>query len=391
MTVTTAELVGTGQPGTIYLLHFDRPFRHARHYLGWARRLEDRLAVHGKAHGSALMRAVADAGIGWQLARTWPGDRHRERQLKAQGSRGRLCPICRATETGQSHLFDPTAGGQPMTTTMTATTGGGVLRDQWGRYLIPDPGTGEQRAWTRVTTVARTLADRTVLEAWERRNIVLGIGARQDLYAQAASCTLADTRTLNEIVAQAKGAAAAAAGANTGSALHRFTERLDAGELLEVPEPWDRDVAAYQTTMAAHGIGVCPGWLERVLLIPDAGAAGTCDRLLSAAGWVRPRIGDLKTGQDLRYAMCEIALQLALYAHATHWYDPTTGELHPIDIDIDRSRALVMHLPAGQGTCDLYDIDIAAGWDAVTLALAVRQWRNRKDLAHPLDDPGPAT
>ena len=24
----------TGQPGVIYMLHFDRPYRHAKHYVG---------------------------------------------------------------------------------------------------------------------------------------------------------------------------------------------------------------------------------------------------------------------------------------------------------------------------------------------------------------------
>jgi predicted GIY-YIG superfamily endonuclease len=104
----TAELVGTGQPGTIYLLHFDRPFGHARHYLGWTRDLDARLAAHGKSDGSALMRAVAAAGIGWRLAATWEGDRYRERQLKARGHT-RKCPICRAEARGQHDLF--TAAG----------------------------------------------------------------------------------------------------------------------------------------------------------------------------------------------------------------------------------------------------------------------------------------
>jgi hypothetical protein len=33
-------------------------------------------------------------GIGWQLARTWTGDRNRERQLKNQGGKSRMCPLC---------------------------------------------------------------------------------------------------------------------------------------------------------------------------------------------------------------------------------------------------------------------------------------------------------
>jgi hypothetical protein len=43
------------------------------------------------------MEVVCNAGIGWQLARTWPGGRARERQLKNQGGASRLCPLCGAT------------------------------------------------------------------------------------------------------------------------------------------------------------------------------------------------------------------------------------------------------------------------------------------------------
>ena len=32
-----------GRRGTIYLLHFARPYKHARHYLGFAEDLERRL------------------------------------------------------------------------------------------------------------------------------------------------------------------------------------------------------------------------------------------------------------------------------------------------------------------------------------------------------------
>lgn len=81
--------------GVVYLLHFDRPFGHARHYMGWAQQLERRLAYHGGPHGANLLRHVAAAGIGWKLARTWPGDRNRERQLKNQGGHARKCPLCK--------------------------------------------------------------------------------------------------------------------------------------------------------------------------------------------------------------------------------------------------------------------------------------------------------
>ncbi len=78
---------------TIYLLHFDRPFSHARHYMGSAEDLDVRLAEHATGAGARLLWWVRQAGISWSLARTWSGDRRRERQLKARGH-ARHCPIC---------------------------------------------------------------------------------------------------------------------------------------------------------------------------------------------------------------------------------------------------------------------------------------------------------
>lgn len=79
--------------GTIYLLHFDRPFKHARHYLGWTRDLDARLEAHANGTGANLMRHVTNEGIGFVLARTWEGDRNLERQFKSNGH-ARRCPLC---------------------------------------------------------------------------------------------------------------------------------------------------------------------------------------------------------------------------------------------------------------------------------------------------------
>src|SRR5690606_40709505 len=72
--------------------------------------------------------------------------------------------------------------------------------DQYGRYVLPDPETGEERSWTRATTVANKIADRFGLEQWAKRNVVLGIAAREDLYALAVSCKPEDKDQLNRIV-----------------------------------------------------------------------------------------------------------------------------------------------------------------------------------------------
>jgi hypothetical protein len=46
---------------------------------------------------------------------------------------------------------------------------------------------------------------------------------------------------------------------------------------------------------------------------------------------------------------------------------------------------VIIHLPVGQGTCTLVEVDIAAGWEAFQLAMDVRRWRSRKDLSSVID------
>jgi predicted GIY-YIG superfamily endonuclease len=80
---TTKSTRSSSVIGTVYLLHFERPYRHARHYCGWTTNLPDRLAEHGAGRGARLLAVISEAGIGWQLARTWTeATRARERQIK---------------------------------------------------------------------------------------------------------------------------------------------------------------------------------------------------------------------------------------------------------------------------------------------------------------------
>lgn len=81
---------------TCYLLHFSEPYKHAQHYLGYARDLDRRLAAHRAGHGARLLEVIDQAGITWELARTWDGDRRLERRLKNRHDARQLCPICRA-------------------------------------------------------------------------------------------------------------------------------------------------------------------------------------------------------------------------------------------------------------------------------------------------------
>lgn len=58
----------------IYILHFDTPLHHARHYVGYCAdgTLNERLARHRAGHGSRLMAALEEAGIGYTIALTHP-------------------------------------------------------------------------------------------------------------------------------------------------------------------------------------------------------------------------------------------------------------------------------------------------------------------------------
>jgi predicted GIY-YIG superfamily endonuclease len=93
-------------PGTVYLLHLDPPYRHARHYVGWTRDLAARLDAHRAGQGARLMEVVKQAGGTFRLARTWPGGRDRERAIKNRHEAPKLCPECsphpRPVERGRS-------------------------------------------------------------------------------------------------------------------------------------------------------------------------------------------------------------------------------------------------------------------------------------------------
>lgn len=96
----------------MYLLHFDQPLAHARHYVGYCdddryeaqEAVKTRLDYHLRGKGSRLLAAVVRAGIGVQIARVWPkASRSFERRLKGH-SGTRYCPLCRGAQAYRSGL-----------------------------------------------------------------------------------------------------------------------------------------------------------------------------------------------------------------------------------------------------------------------------------------------
>jgi hypothetical protein len=256
-----------------------------------------------------------------------------------------------------------------------------IPRDRWGRPLILTP-EGKRKAYTRCTTFVGCLEDTYNLSKWQQRMVALGLAQRDDLLLSVSAHT-DDKRELDKICEAAMEAAAASSGATKGTALHKLCERLDRGDKVDLPTAAKADVAAYQR--ATQGVR----WTHiEAMTVHDAlEVAGTPDRIGIPAGGGRALVWDIKTG-SIEYGMGKIAMQLAMYARSAH-YDPELGTRTALDVDLE--RAVVIHLPAGEGTCSLVEVDIAAGWEAVQHAAWVRDWRKRKNLARPFGEPAPAS
>lgn len=81
----------------VYLIHFDKPYRHAQHYIGYTVDLDHRIYDHQhNVNGARLLQVVRNTGINFRVVRTWPeGDRTFERRLKNRKNARKLCPVCR--------------------------------------------------------------------------------------------------------------------------------------------------------------------------------------------------------------------------------------------------------------------------------------------------------
>jgi hypothetical protein len=82
--------------GTVYLLHFEQPFGHAQHYIGFSRVIDDRLTDQLRGSGARLVQHVIAAGIVISLAKEWIDvPQTMEFRLKNRGGAARICPICK--------------------------------------------------------------------------------------------------------------------------------------------------------------------------------------------------------------------------------------------------------------------------------------------------------
>ena len=256
-------------------------------------------------------------------------------------------------------------------------------RDRWGRPLIIPPGGGKPVGYTRATTVAKTLDDEGSLIKWAQRMTAAGLVRRPDLLALLAS-KLDDQGDIPEhhkadvqrLCDEAKEHGGGSRAANLGTALHALTEALDLGQSPYIPPDMQGDIDAYRRAVEPFKVLA----VEQFIVLDEHRIGGTFDRL-----WRLPDgrvvIADLKTGRDLSYSWRSIAVQLAIYANGIGYHDGLRTPLHADGVDA--ATGIVVHLPVGQGRCDLYTVDLRAGTVALQHSMWARNWRNRKDLSAP--------
>ena len=242
-----------------------------------------------------------------------------------------------------------------------------IPRDRWGRPLIVPADGGKPIGYTRVSTLAKALDDKTALTKWKQRQVVIGLGARPDL-VDVASAVKGDDRKIDEIVELAMSASESERAANIGTALHSLSERVDEGvEIDTMPEHFRADLAAYKQAMT--GIDIVA--TELFVVCDELQAAGTFDRLVRLPDG-RLMVADVKTGRHEPKYPHGATTQIAVYAHG-HLYDPEKGRIGYLpDLGVSTDVGLLIHMPAGTGTCDLYLLDISVGWSLAQTSVAVR-------------------
>ena len=246
------------------------------------------------------------------------------------------------------------------------------------------------KAYSRMTTYIDCLEDKSNLTQWKQRNVAVGLSRAPSLleaFSALPEPHAADRSQANALVQRAEEAAGSDLKALTGTALHDIVERINIGQDPGfIPPEHEDDIAAYRAAIEQAGIKVVAA--ETFVVNDTFGAAGTFDILGLHQG--RLKIMDVKTGR-IDYGLSKIGMQLGGYANS-ELYDRDTGERSPIQytledgtvLDVDLDEALIIHLPAGQGTCTVVPVDIQGCYDGLVLAQQVRKWRSRKFQQEPL-------
>lgn len=313
-----------------------------------------------------------------------------------------------------SGLVKPSEFLDPRATMVKASAG--VPRDGHDRPMVVPFGGGTPRAHTRVTTFVDVLEDKSAIATWGKRMVLVGTARQPALLDHAGGldpATPDGKRKLDGIAERAAKIGGAEDKADKGTQLHTLSEYVDRNEPLPRCSEADlADMAAYH--LATIDLDVLH--IEQLVAIEQIDAAGTPDRICFFDGLdpdgnpAGNLITDLKTG-NVEYGALKMAMQLATYSRG-RFYDHTVfpaprraddekawqkwrktvftadeaAKAYTDLPSVNQRWGLIIHLPAGTGTCAVWWIDLALGWEAVGVASQVRELRSRKRLMQPFSD-----
>lgn len=276
--------------------------------------------------------------------------------------------------------------------------------------MYPPEG-GKRVAYTRVSTAAKWTESKEGLLNWKASMAMVGMAKSKSLQARVASI-VAKTQddayrenkvALKELVETATTVAMAQGRADWGTSFHEMSDLLDSGELDwgYVPDKLKGPLEAYRETMSAvkvldsevfvtvdHSIG------RKQLRL-----AGSLDRIIDHPT-LGPVVADVKTGTDEPRYPLGVMTQVAIYARGKRYRDDEfpgtpaftdglpnsdgTAWRKPLWDKINRDIGVLIHCPLdkvdGKYVCNLYQLDLKAGWENVLIGHQVQEIRKTRTL-----------
>lgn len=287
-----------------------------------------------------------------------------------------------------------------------------------GRYRFPRrDGTHKPNGWQRVTNLVGAYSDEYSLRLWEIEQVLRALGDAGsplvselwDTMPEFVEWTKSERKEwVGGFTEKCKTATKADAGSRFGNHRHSIVEEhhegLPAGHLKADAR---RHLSLYSSALIRNKLRAVEGMQERRVLIEELEAVGTLDNVLEDLAAGPHHIGDLKT-QKRFWTWLEIAAQLATYAHAEAvWELDGTGGGRWVDmpVKVDQDRALVLWMPRESASddpavvaewephVDVYEVDIAAGWETAKRAYevvkdraAAKRARNPRGWLRPAPD-----
>lgn len=243
--------------------------------------------------------------------------------------------------------------------------------------------------YTRVSTLAGALDDKSSLIDWASANAMVGMVKDPSISAQIGSLASKydnpwyvpeGKKALKPLIKRAQEAGGSDRASGLGTSMHEFTEVIDEGRWPEYAPtelvPW---LHAYKETLADFE----PLGTELFVVNDELKTAGSFDRV-----WRMPDgrvvVGDLKSGRSDSSYPLKVSLQVACYANSQQ-YNQVTGERSPIHPDLDLTTGLLIHAPilgGGKPEVKVYELDLVRGMELARLAVSVREarsWERSKD------------